>query len=255
MSVLRTFETKLAGLVEGAFSRVFRSEVRPVEIARKLSKEMDKHQTVSVSRTYVPNEYIVYLATADRERFLPVEDGLSRELSTYLLEHARSERMDLLSRPAVSFETAPELKLGEFGIQARMVEAAPEQNPAQDEPAQQADFGHTMVYSAAERIQEPLREITATAKPAVLAVEGKRVPLETNEYVLGRSRDCAVVVNDPNVSRHHAAIDAVDSGWVLRDLGSTNGVSVNGQRVVDQVALVDRDLISLGSTEITFLLK
>lgn len=254
MSVLRTFETKLAGLVEGAFSRVFRSEVRPVEIARKLSKEMDKHRTISISRTYVPNEYIVYLASADRERFRPVEEGLARELSTYLLEHARAEKMDLLSRPIVTFETAAELKLGEFGIQARMVEAVSEASPVQ-EGAQQADFGQTMVYSSAERIQEPLREIATQAPPAVLAFEGKRVPLEGSESVLGRSRDCAIVVNDPNVSRHHASISASDEGWVLSDLGSTNGVLVNGQRMNESVLLVDRDLIELGSTEITFLLK
>ena len=105
MSVLRNLETKLADLVEGTFGRVFRSEVRPVELARKLAREMDEHKTVSVSRTYVPNEYVVWLSPEDRERFEGVEDSLIDELSAYLLEHARRERLALLSRPQIEFRT------------------------------------------------------------------------------------------------------------------------------------------------------
>ncbi len=89
MSVLRNLEAKLTDLVEGTFGRVFRSEVRPVELARKLAREMDEHKTVSVSRTYVPNEYIVWLSPDDRARYEGVEDSLIEELSAYLLEHAR----------------------------------------------------------------------------------------------------------------------------------------------------------------------
>src|SRR3954454_14255188 len=92
MSVLRNLEEKLAGLVEGTFGRVFRTQVRPVEIARKLASEMDEHKTVSVSRTYVPNEYAVWLLPEDRERFEGVEHEVIDELSAYLLEHARRER-------------------------------------------------------------------------------------------------------------------------------------------------------------------
>src|SRR5215213_4365889 len=97
MSVLRNLEEKLAGLVEGTFGRVFRSQVRPLEIARKLAREMDEHKTVSVSRTYVPNEYSVWLSPSDREHFSGYEDELKSELAGYLLEHARSERVALLT--------------------------------------------------------------------------------------------------------------------------------------------------------------
>src|SRR6202046_5771258 len=93
MSVLKSLENKIAGLVEGTFSRAFRSEVRPVEIARKLAREMEEHKSFSVSRTYVPNEYGVYLSPRDRERFADYEDALADELGGYLLEHARSERL------------------------------------------------------------------------------------------------------------------------------------------------------------------
>src|SRR4051812_8413329 len=169
MSVLRNLEEKIAGLVEGTFGRVFRSEVRPVELARKLAREMDEHKTVSVSRTYVPNEYVVWLSPEDRERYDGVEDEVIDELAAYLLEHARRERLALVSRPVISFSTDERLSLGEFGIQARLVRSADEGR------AEQADHGNTMIYSAADRVQEPLRqERAARAGRAVLVAEGKR---------------------------------------------------------------------------------
>src|SRR6266511_4748223 len=101
MSVLKTLESRLAGLVEGTFSRAFKSEVRPVEIARKLAREMDQHKVVSVSRTYAPNEYTVWLSPEDREQFSGYEGDLREELAAYLLEHARRERVALLTRPEI----------------------------------------------------------------------------------------------------------------------------------------------------------
>src|SRR5215213_3352916 len=151
MSMLRNLETKLADLVEGTFGRVFRSEVRPVELARKLAREMDEHKTVSVSRTYVPNEYVVWLSPQDREQFEPVEASLIDELSGYLLEHARRERLALLSRPQVEFRTDERLALGEFGIQARVVRPVDEEQAHEGAHAEQADHGNTMIYSTAGR--------------------------------------------------------------------------------------------------------
>src|SRR5580693_3552655 len=126
MPVLKSLESKIAGVVEGTFSRVFRSEVRPVEIARKLAREMDDHKSQSVSRTYVPNEYRVYLSPRDREQFADFEPALADELAGYLLEHARREHFALLSRPVIEFETDARLGLGEFGIQTRVVTPEPE---------------------------------------------------------------------------------------------------------------------------------
>src|SRR3954465_13534353 len=121
MSVLRSLEEKIAGLVEGAFGRVFRSQGRPVELARKLAREMDEHKTVSVSRTYVPNEYAIWLSPEDRQRYEGVENEVIDELSAYLLEHARRERLALVSRPVIEFRTDDRNVMGEFGIQARLV--------------------------------------------------------------------------------------------------------------------------------------
>src|SRR5262249_11510839 len=113
MSVLRNLESKLAGLVEGTFSRAFKSEVRPVEIARKLAREMDENRVQSLSRMYAPNEYAVYLSPGDRAQFEGYEEDLAAELSGYLLEHARRENLTLATRPRVEFKTDERLRLGE----------------------------------------------------------------------------------------------------------------------------------------------
>src|ERR1044072_5490153 len=139
------------GLVEGVFSRAFSSEVQPVELARKLAKEMDAHKTASVQRVYVPNEYMVYLSGKDRARLEGYERSLEQELSGYLLEHARRRSYDLLTRPTVAFETDERLRLGEFGIQARLVKP-----PAHEgEAPSQGEEGHTMVYSAVREAPKP----------------------------------------------------------------------------------------------------
>src|SRR5262245_54906414 len=104
MTVLRTIEQKIEGLFEGVFGRAFRAHVQPVEIARKLAKEMDDARTVPVSRVYVPNEYTVYLAPTDREQFEGYEDALLGELQDYLGQHARREEYELLSPPSASME-------------------------------------------------------------------------------------------------------------------------------------------------------
>ena len=105
MSVLRAIEQKIEALVEGVFGRAFRTNVQPVELARKLVKEMDDHRTVSVSRVYVPNEYTIYLSSHDRSQFQAYEDSLKLELQEYLAEHARREGYVMLSPPSVLFTT------------------------------------------------------------------------------------------------------------------------------------------------------
>src|ERR1051326_7554019 len=112
MSVLRKVESKLAGLVEGTFSRAFKSEVRPVEIARKLAREMDENKVQSLSRVYAPNEYAVWLSPDDRKQFEGYEDDLANELSGYLLEHARRQKIALVTAPSISFRTDDRLRLG-----------------------------------------------------------------------------------------------------------------------------------------------
>jgi hypothetical protein len=252
MSVLRSLENKIADLVEGTFSRAFRSEVRPVEIARKLAREMEEHKSFSVSRTYAPNEYRVFLSPRDRERFADYEGALAEELAGYLLEHARRERLVLLTRPTVEFETDDRLGLGEFGIQTRM--APPDGDEDREAPPEQS--GRTMVYSTAERHSEPLEERARTrAEKALLVLSGKRMVVGPAGATLGRSRQCDIVVDDPNVSREHAEVRPRGGSWVLRDLGSTNGSSLNGRRIDGAEVLKPGDEIELGTSKMTFELE
>jgi hypothetical protein len=252
MSVLRSLENKIADLVEGTFSRAFRSEVRPVEIARKLAREMEEHKSFSVSRTYAPNEYRVFLSPRDRERFADYEGALAEELAGYLLEHARRERLVLLTRPTVEFETDDRLGLGEFGIQTRI--APPEGQEDLEAPAEHS--GRTMVYSTSERHSQPLEERARSRAETVLVVlDGKRMVVGPTGATLGRSRKCDIVVDDPNVSREHAEIRPRGGSWVLVDLGSTNGSSINGRRTDGAEVLKPGDEIELGTSTMTFELE
>jgi hypothetical protein len=211
---------------------------------------MDDHRTVSLSRTYVPNEYVIWLSPQDRSRYDGVEDEVAEELAAHLLEHARREKLALVSRPAIAFRTDEALALGEFGIQARLVRA-PGAAGAGAVP-EQAAHGQTMVYSAAGRVQEPLQaERRARRGRAFLLAEGKRMPVPDEGAVIGRSRDCDIVLADSNVSRRHAEIRPAGAGWAVGDLGSTNGVRVNGRRVADDpLPVQDGDRIELGTVPV-----
>ena len=248
MSVLRNLESKIASLVEGTFGRVFKSEVRPVELARKLAREMDEHKTVSLKRTYVPNEYVIWLSPADRERYDGMEESVGEELGAHLLEHARREKYALVSRPAIAWDTDERLGLGEFGIQARLVRPAADRGDVE-----QADHGRTMVHSSAERVQEPLaRERVARRGRAFVHAEGKRLAVPSGGAVIGRSRECDIVLEDTNVSRRHAEIRPAGAGWTVADLGSTNGVRVGGRPATGAVELAPGDRFELGTVPMRF---
>jgi predicted component of type VI protein secretion system len=176
----------------------------------------------------VPNQYLVYLSPQDREQFEGYEDGVLKELSDYLLEHARGEGLALITRPTVEFRTDDRLGLGEFGIQAMLVRG-PEDERSEPE---QADFGHTMVYSV-DREARPLEAPPVAAGRAMLVGGGRRTVLSGSRFVIGRSRDSDLTLDDPNVSRRHAELRKEDGAWVVADLASTNGVKVNGRRVAE----------------------
>jgi Protein of unknown function (DUF3662)/FHA domain len=234
------------------FSRAFSSEVQPVELARKLAKEMDANKTAGVAQVYVPNEYTVYLSAKDRLRLEGYERSLEQELSGYLLEHARRRSYDLLTRPTVAFETDERLRLGEFGIQTRLVKP-----PAHEgESPSQGEEGHTMVYSAVRDARPAEGEGGAgraeVATRAVITVDDRRYVLDGPRATVGRSKDADCVLRDPNVSRHHAELRRSPAGeWTIADLGSTNGVKVNERRVGSS-RLRSGDRVTLGTTTFRF---
>ena len=257
MNPLKSLETTIASLVEGGFGRLFRTEVRPMELARKLAREMDAHRTVSVSRVYAPNEYSVWLSPKDRARYEGVEDEVIDELCAYLLEHARREDLILAARLHIVFETDEHLALGEFGIQARLVRPDVE-DAGHRPPADEEEHGHTMIYSTAARLQgagaERVRSAPERPRPqrALLAVGERRLIVPATGGTIGRSRDCDVVLDDAGISRRHAEILPGPDGWTVADLGSTNGVIVNGQQIDGARTLHPGDRVELGSTEIVF---
>ena len=251
--MLRNLEAKLGGLVEGAFGRAFRTSVQPVELAHKLAKEMEDNQMASVSRVYVPNHYRIFLSPQDREQFASYEPALRKELSDYLLEHARQESFSLSTRPQVEFHTDERLDLGEFGIQAQLLASPEEEQQAPQGPETPApssgDFGHTMVYSPSREARR--LEPADDRRQALLVGGGRRNVLSGSRVVLGRSREADIVLQDPNISRRHAELRRDEQGWQIVDLGSTNGIKVNGRRV-DQQPLSPGDEITIGVTDLTF---
>jgi hypothetical protein len=278
MSVLRTIESKIEGLFEGLFGRAFRTHVQPVELARKLAKEMDEHRSVSVSRVYVPNEYTIYLSSADRQQFASYEGSLVGELQEYLTEHARREAYALLTPPRVRFAVDDDLAVGEFGIATRVAQpedgvpplpapaaapaarsvsipavAAPAPVPAAPAPPEPAP-STTMIYpSRVVEEQAAPGEIPPPAAPELVTVTlgGQAHPITSRSFVIGRSRECDLRVSDGNASRRHAEITREGDSFVLADLGSTNGTELNGRRI-SREELANGDRITIGATDLVF---
>jgi hypothetical protein len=213
---LQQFEERLERLVEGTLAKPFRSNLQPVEIGRKLTREMDLHRRVAVRGIIAPNVFTVTLAPADVDRFANFIDALSRELADAAREHARIEGYSFVGPIDVQIYEGSRLRTGRFTITAEAVEG---------------DQG----VSFAE----------------LVLPDGSRVTVGAEPVVIGRLPECAVVLGDPNVSRRHAELRRVGEAVVVTDLGSTNGTRVNGMPVREH-HLASGDEITVGSTTLVF---
>lgn len=253
---LRGIEHRIESVVEGLFGRAFRSHVQPVELARKLAKEMDDHKSVSVSRVYVPNEYVLYLSPTDREQFAGYEESLLTELADYLSEHARREGYSLLSPPRLKLEEDEDLTVGEFGIATRMVQARRGTGAAPPAPAR-PPVSETKVYKAAPAVTAAVTPDEANElglaheRRAFLRNGDRRHEVRSSPLVIGRSRECDITLDDANVSRRHAELRPEGGAYWIVDLDSTNGIAVNGERV-RRAKLDNEDVIVIGKTELVF---
>lgn len=213
---LKGFERRLEQAVEGTFSFVFKSGLRPVEIGRRLTREMDINRSIDVrGRTVVPNAFTVLVSPEDHASFADIADGLTRELADAAREHARSEGYSFLGPVSVALEVGG-VRTGTCQVQARLREG-----------------------------------VGGSGAGSLVLPTGDRLSLGEEVVTIGRRAESTIVLSDPNVSRNHAEIRPAGQGWVLVDLGSTNGSLVNGVRVSIQ-ALEDGAEIAFGNTRIWF---
>jgi hypothetical protein len=208
---LQQFERRLERMVEGAFARAFRGELQPIELGRRLTREMDLHRAVSVRGLVAPNEFEVALSRDDYERFEGFLDALAKELAEAAREHAHTEGYTFLGAVAVEITSDGALPRSSFEIASEVVE-----------------------------------NTEKTAGWIVLPDE-RRVGVGAEPVTIGRMPDCTVPLADPNVSRRHAEIRRDGDRVFLVDLGSTNGTRVNGAPV-HQRQLVDGDVVTVGIT-------
>jgi hypothetical protein len=214
---LKGFERRLERLVEGVFARAFKSSLRPVELGRRLVREMDDQRTVNVQgNVAAPNDFTITLGPEDHEQFAEIEDSLTRELCEAARSHAREEGYLFMGPVEVHLNLDPELRTGSFGLSARFKEGA-----------------------------------GGTAGGSLLLPDAKRIRLSDAVITIGRAAECEVRLADTSVSRRHAEIRPSGDTWAVVDLGSTNGTKVNGATVTDR-KLKDGDTISVGDSHIKF---
>jgi Protein of unknown function (DUF3662)/FHA domain len=227
MGIFARFEKKVEGAVSGAFARAFKGDVQPVEIAARLQRELDAEaKLMSRNKRLVPNEFTVGLSQHDHDKLAPYASTLNGELATELRNHAREMGYVFNGPVKVVFELDSSLPTGRFTV------------------ASEAVAGITPRTGRAS-------ETSISRAPLVLEVNGTRHPLQPPGLVIGRGSDADLRINDPGISRRHAQIRVNAAGPQLRidivDLGSTNGIVVNGQKV-QQAALQDGTRIEIGST-------
>ena len=223
MPILRDFERRLGGLVEGFFATTFRSGLQPVELAKRVLREMDANKTVGVREVWAPNRYVFTLSESDGQRFEQAEQALVSELKQVVREGAAERGWGLVGPPEVEFQVDNDLGKGRFECEASFVEG-------EEELAPQPAVGERGTLTFAD---------------------GRSVPLTRPEVTLGRLPECDVVVDDPGASRQHARIRGTDAGFELVDLGSTNGTLVNDVPVGEHL-LEDGDRITIGQTALEF---
>ena len=280
MGVLERFERRLGGLVEGAFARVFKGGVEPVELAGALTRECDERRARSAKRTLVPNEFVIHLSEPDYQRLAPYRQALGDELATLVREHAAAQRYTFVAPVAVSLQLDPQLSVGRYEVQSAVAGEAPARGAA--EGAQ----GRTQVTSGPPSFPQPprvsvppvaVRGQSAASRPTNPTTRGPQLPrlvvsvngsaatgsaaavgqelivtLSKPLTVVGRGSDVDVQLADTGVSRRHGELLLQSNGHhVYRDLGSTNGSKVNGRKV-HEAPLVDGDRIEVGRSVLVY---
>lgn len=239
--------------MEGFFTRLFRSKLQPLEVGRRLQREMGENKTISVNRVYAPNDFRIFIGPEDHERFLPLQAGLLNEFSDVIIETAKQNRWNLTGRPQVVFIEEEDFGRGEFRVESCLTADEGDQAPAvATRQPDETDIGATRAISmsTAERLG-------VSGSGAVLVVRegagrtGETISITRSPVVIGRLSSVDVVLADANVSRNHAELRREGMNWKLKDLGSTNGTFVNNKPVTDS-GLQDGDRLLFGNSELVF---
>ncbi|WP_328466703.1 DUF3662 and FHA domain-containing protein [Streptomyces sp. NBC_00448] len=298
MGVLKRFEQRLEGMVNGTFAKVFKSEVQPVEIAGALQRECDNNATIwNRDRTVVPNDFIVELSAPDYERLSPYAVQLGDELAGMVKDYAKQQRYTFMGTIKVHLERADDLDTGLYRVRSRTLASSESQHaqapqghqppagrpqpsyqqqpapqpypPNQQRPARPAPDRHgppqrpagppPMPAAPPPGGAAPVTRLPGTGVPAGspaaatrrwVEINGTRHQISRATLVLGRSTEADVRVDDPGVSRKHCEI-RVGTPSVVQDLGSTNGIVVDGQHT-QRATLRDGSRIVVGSTTIVY---
>ncbi|MFF4405214.1 FhaA domain-containing protein [Streptomyces sp. NPDC001262] len=279
MGVLKRFEQRLEGLVNGTFAKVFKSEVQPVEIAGALQRECDNNATIwNRDRTVVPNDFIVELSAPDFERLSPYSGQLGDELAGMVRDYAKQQRYTFMGTIKVHLEKADDLDTGLYRVRSRTLASSESQDPhgAQQRtaapyasggavthggggyPAARPPAGAPPMPASPPPGGRPLpRAGAAVPGPAQgtqtrrwIEINGTRHQISRSTLVLGRSTEADVRIDDPGVSRRHCEI-RVGTPATIEDLGSTNGIVVDGQHTT-RATLRDGSRIVVGSTTIVY---
>ncbi len=240
MGLLEKFEDSLDRMVSGAFAKAFKAEVQPVELAAALQREMnDRASVLDRDRTVVPNIFHIELSHHDFTRLAVFKDALGTELATLVRDYATEQRYTLLGSVRVTMTEDDALETGIFRVRsesrAEVVAAVP--------------AVATGIADASASGIAGSGGSAPTAQPQ-LEINGSLYPLARAITRLGRGTETDIRIDDPGVSRNHCEI-VVGTDVVLRDLNSTNGTWVKGERVTELV-LTDGTQIQMGGTTLVF---
>ena len=237
----------MSRVIEGWSARLFGAKLQPVQIAKRLIRAMEANQTISLSKTFVPNSYVVSLGPIDFAQFDQYRKSLERDLAETLLGAARDRSFTLLAYPSVEIERDDDMPPGDIRVSCAMVDASGDEVAADPRSLGAVEAGHTMVLDREALMKDRPRAPRASIEQR----DGPAVPLGPDPVLIGRDPQNDVVLDDRRVSRKHAEVRLRLGRYTLYDLQSTNGTYVNGRRVAEKV-LEDKDKISIGGLEIVF---
>ena len=255
MGVAKSIEERLEGLVEGFFTKVFRSGLQPVEVGRRILREMAQGKTVSVNRIYAPNEYRVLMGPDDHVRFSQMEAELAREFSELVIDQAKQNRWNLMGLPRISFESVEKMGRGEFKVEASLAADPDRPAPVSTHEPEEGRGGDARAISSDTATRLGVQGAGATL--VVIDDTGnpvERISVTRTPVVIGRMSTCDVVLSDSNVSRRHAELRREGAEWSIEDLGSTNGTLVDG-KLAKQHRLTGGETLSFGTSALRFELE